>query len=86
MRELLRRRLDEVEELHRLKHGHPQAISIFFVNPNGTRVSPTAARGPHDFECWRNEGEGAKEFESRARAECRATVQHPLHILVFHTD
>ena len=84
--EAFRRRLEALEEARKLRDGPVPMRSIFFVNPDGTRASPTVARGPRNFECWRNAGEEEMEFESRARAECRATVQHPFHILVFHPD
>jgi hypothetical protein len=85
MREFLRRRLETVEEAHRLANGPPQTVSIFFVNPDGSRASPVVARGASDFACWRHEGEEEMEFQARAKAECRAFDPRPLHILVFPT-
>jgi hypothetical protein len=43
MREMLLRRLETVEETHRLKNGPPQTISVCFVNGDGSRVSPKVA-------------------------------------------
>jgi hypothetical protein len=85
MREMFFRRLEELEESHRLANGPPQMISINFVEGNGTRVNPTVAWTANcDFECHRHDGEDELMFRARAHAECRAAdPRHPNQVLIF---
>jgi hypothetical protein len=82
MHDAFRRRLEVLEEAHRLANGPVQIVNINFVCSDGTPVVPTVARG-RNFECFRRDGEEETLFRARANAEARALANGLVQILIF---
>jgi hypothetical protein len=81
--EAFRRRLEALEEAHKLHDAPPQIINLGFVNPDKTRVVPKMA-WIGDFKCYRGDGEDEDAFRARAHAEARAAdPRPPVQILIF---
>jgi hypothetical protein len=89
MHDAFRKRLEVLEEAHRLANAPLQLINIRFANPDGTRVAPTVARG-RDFECYRYDDEDADTFTSRANDEARMADRHGarigVQVLIFSDE
>jgi hypothetical protein len=83
MHERFRRRLEALEEIHKLRNAPVEIRHIAFIHPDGSEVEATIASGPGGFVCRRVADEKLDDFKARADSECRATNPRGPAILVF---
>jgi hypothetical protein len=87
MHERFRKRLEELERLHKQLSEPSCFLAICFVHPDGSPAEAVIPTNQKDFTCRRGEGEALGDFKMRAVDECRAL--HPFGPpigLIFFTE